>query len=458
MTIPQIDTDLLTAAYTTLNQAFADLSGGAGFEGPGADAELSVSAQDALQATAIRLQDNYPYHHPNYAGQMLKPPHPIAQLAYTLAQSINPNNHALDGGRASSAMEKEAVAHIAAMFGWQEQHLGHLCSGGTVANLEALWVAREQTNPGAKLVSSEFSHYTHSRLSGVLGMAHSSVAADQYGRMDINALRQTLDQFDVGTVVATLGTTSFGSIDPLVEIVALKKEYGFRLHVDAAYGGYFKLLPELPGARDFAALFEVDSIVIDPHKHGLQPYGCGCVLFANPKDGTVYAHESPYTYFTSEELHLGEISLECSRPGAAAVALWATQKMLPNVTDGNFASDLRQSREAAVRLHAMLQASERWQPLLTPDLDVVVWVAHSKSISEASRRSRSLFEALAKRDIHIALLKVDASFAATCGLELHEDSDTLTCLRVSLMKPEHNAWLSSFVEQLDALSDSVLQE
>ena len=65
MTIPQIDTDLLTAAYTTLNQAFADLSGGAGFEGPGADAELSVSAQDALQATAIRLQDNYPYHHPN---------------------------------------------------------------------------------------------------------------------------------------------------------------------------------------------------------------------------------------------------------------------------------------------------------------------------------------------------------------------------------------------------------
>src|SRR5579859_1450275 len=65
---------------------------------------------EILAATAERLQDNYPYFHPLYAGQMLKPPHPVARLAYALAQWINPNNHALDGGRATSAMEKEAVA------------------------------------------------------------------------------------------------------------------------------------------------------------------------------------------------------------------------------------------------------------------------------------------------------------------------------------------------------------
>ncbi len=71
-----------------------------------------------MTEVATRLQDNYPYFHPLYAGQMLKPPHPIARAAYALATWINPNNHALDGGRASSAMEKEAVAQIAAMFGW----------------------------------------------------------------------------------------------------------------------------------------------------------------------------------------------------------------------------------------------------------------------------------------------------------------------------------------------------
>ena len=60
-----------------------------------------------------RMKDNYPYPHPLYIGQMMKPPHPIAQLAYLLAMWINPNNHALDGGRASSVMEKETVAEMA---------------------------------------------------------------------------------------------------------------------------------------------------------------------------------------------------------------------------------------------------------------------------------------------------------------------------------------------------------
>ena len=114
----------------------------------------------------------------------------------------------------------------------------------------------------------------------------------------------------------------------------------FRVHVDAAYGGYFRLIADAldePARRAYAAMGQADSIVIDPHKHGLQPYGCGCVLFRDPAVGRFYKHDSPYTYFTSKELHLGEISLECSRAGAAAVALWATQRLLPLHPDGDFA-------------------------------------------------------------------------------------------------------------------------
>ena len=92
--------------------------------------------------------------------------------------------------------------------------------------------------------------------------------------------------------------------------------------------------------RAFEAIEQADSIVIDPHKHGLQPYGCGCVLFRDPAVGRFYKHDSPYTYFTSKELHLGEISLECSRAGAAAVALWATQRLLPLMPGGEFAQGL----------------------------------------------------------------------------------------------------------------------
>src|SRR5207249_8532179 len=123
-----------------------------------------------------RLIDNFPYFHPLYAGQMLKPPHPVARAAYALATWINPNNHALDGGKASSAMEKEAVAQIATMFGW-ETHLGHLTSGGTMANLEALWVAG-QLQPGKKIVASAQSHYTHERISGVLKLPFGKVSTD----------------------------------------------------------------------------------------------------------------------------------------------------------------------------------------------------------------------------------------------------------------------------------------
>src|SRR5215470_17778706 len=114
---------------------------------------------EVLLMLSERLQDNYPYFHPMYAGQMLKPSHPVARLAYSLAMHINPNNHALDGGRATSALEMEAVAEIAAMFGWKK-FLGHLCGGGTMANLEALWVAG-QVHPGKKILASEQAHYTH---------------------------------------------------------------------------------------------------------------------------------------------------------------------------------------------------------------------------------------------------------------------------------------------------------
>ena len=101
--------------------------------------------------------------------------------------------------------------------------------------------------------------------------------------MNLDALEDELRKGDVGTVVATLGTTAMGAVDPLDEILKLKERYGFRVHVDAAYGGYFGLIAESleePARRAYAAIGQADSIVIDPHKHGLQPYGCGACCFA----------------------------------------------------------------------------------------------------------------------------------------------------------------------------------
>ncbi|MGE5315062.1 MAG: aspartate aminotransferase family protein, partial [Acidobacteriota bacterium] len=108
------------------------------------DQSLFVPPHEAYEALAKltdRLRSNYPFFHPRYAGQMLKPPHAIAVAAYATAMLINPNNHALDGGPATARMELDVVEKIARMFGFP-LHIGHLTSGGTMANIEALWVAR----------------------------------------------------------------------------------------------------------------------------------------------------------------------------------------------------------------------------------------------------------------------------------------------------------------------------
>jgi tyrosine decarboxylase/aspartate 1-decarboxylase len=440
---------VLAAALDRLDAGFASLP-----EIPSEPGALG-STERVLMEVAGRLQDNYPYFHPLYAGQMLKPPHPVARLAYALAMWINPNNHALDGGRASSAMEKEAIAGIAAMFGWKT-HLGHLTGGGTMANLEALWVAG-QLRPGETIVASEQAHYTHARISKVLGLAFESIPTDRRGRMDVDILERRIQRGRVGTVVVTMGTTATGSVDPLVDILDLQMKYGCRIHADAAYGGYFTLTNTLD--KDTRAAFdcisEADSIVIDPHKHGLQPYGCGCVLFRDPSVGRFYKHDSPYTYFSSGDLHLGEISLECSRPGAAAVGLWATQRLMPLVKEGEFAEGLERGRGAALALFGKLEGDGRFVTAFRPELDILVFTPNAATVSDSSLRSRSVFDEAARNDLHLALAELPTKFFKLDERGITQDRETILALRSVLMKPEHLEWVPEIWQRLDRATAAV---
>jgi tyrosine decarboxylase / aspartate 1-decarboxylase len=409
-----------------------------------------------LNELARRIGGDLPYHHSLYVGQMLKPPHPIARAAYSLAMRLNPNNHALDGGRATSVMEKGCVAELGRMFGW-ETSLGHLSSGGTLANFEALWIARE-LHPGKAVAASTQAHYTHQRLAAVLGVPFHSIASDERGRMDAGDLEAKLKSGEIGVVVATLGTTGLGAVDPLPEIADLCERYRVRLHIDAAYGGYFTLVDNLgPEARTaFDHISRTDSIVVDPHKHGLQPYGCGCVLFRDPNVGRFYRHDSPYTYFTSDELHLGEISLECSRPGASAAALWATMQLLPLTRGGEFARELQAGREAALELHRRLSGDARFTPINGPELDIVVWSVAAKTASESSRLAGEVFTEAARRDLHLAKIRLPGSIAKPRSAIFDWDASDLVCLRACVMKPSHREWMDEIWRRLDAATKAAL--
>lgn len=416
------------------------------------DADLEA----AFGRLTERLQDNYPFGHPHYVGQMLKPPHPAAVLGYVTTMLINPNNHALDGGPATAQMEKEVVARLAGMFGFTS-HLGHLTSSGTIANLEALWVARE-AHPGKAIAYSADAHYTHSRMCQVIGVEGVAVATDGAGRMDVADLERVLARGDIGTVVATLGTTGLGALDPLAEVVALARTHGARVHVDTAYGGFFALVaddsPDGVMRGPYAAITDADSVVVDPHKHGLQPYGCGAVLFSDPDVGRFYVHDSPYTYFSSDELHLGEISLECSRAGAAAAALWLTLEVIP-LTDAGLGQVLRANLRGAREWAGLLDRSDAFSLYQQPQLDIVTYFPTGPSMSAVDAASARLFSDAAAlppaEQIHLATYVAPAAAFAVRGHDLVDDQATARIMRSTVMKPESAAFVPQIHTRLEGL-------
>jgi glutamate/tyrosine decarboxylase-like PLP-dependent enzyme len=426
------------------------------------EAHPSVQVSDeqfgaAFSELAGRLTDNYPFFHPAYAGQMLKPPLPAAVVGYLAAMLINPNNHALDGGPATATMEKEVVSQLAAMFGF-ESHLGHLTTSGTIANLEALFVARE-LHPGRGVAYSAEAHYTHGSMCAVLGMPGTAVGVDAAGRIDLSELDALLADGQIGTVVATAGTTGLGAIDPVADVLAVARRHGVRVHVDAAYGGFFTLLAGDDGPagldpRPWRAIAECDSVVVDPHKHGLQPYGCGAVLFADPDVGRFYLHDSPYTYFTSGELHLGEISLECSRAGAAAAALWLTFQLLPP-TPGGLGQVLAAGRRAALDLAARLSASTTLELYQQPELDIVCYFPAEPSLSEIDAASaRILHAGMTDPDepVFLSTLRVTADALGRRHPGITTDGGDARILRSVLMKPEHEAYVARLHDRLERLA------
>ncbi len=407
--------------------------------------------ESVFESLSDKLKGNYPFHHPVYAGQMLKPPHQIAQAAYAMAMTINPNNHALDGGPPSSEMEKEVMSILADFFGYGDEFLGHLTSSGTIANLEALWVAR-QSHPTKKIAFSENAHYTHGRMCEVLRLGAVTVPILENGKFDL----ETITPDEIGTMVVTLGTTGLGEVEPLDQIIPWAKKHGIRIHIDAAYGGFFRTLKDsvLIDGTNWNQMQEADSIVVDPHKHGLQPYGCGAVLFKNPEVGMFYKHDSPYTYFTSDDLHLGEISLECSRAGAAAVAFWTTLQCFPLKEKEGFGPILAKCRKAALTGYSLMVDSEKLVPYKKPELDILTYFPVNEStnnVSDISKLSKQVFEAgMRDQSFYLSLFKVPSSSFTKLHPQFDANEDQVSILRSVLMKPEQADFMEELINRIEA--------
>jgi tyrosine decarboxylase/aspartate 1-decarboxylase len=175
--------------------------------------------------------------------------------------------------------------------------------------------------------------------------------------------------------------------------------------------------------------------------------------------GRLYKHDSPYTYFSSKDLHLGEISLECSRAGASAVALWATQQLLPYTPGGAFAQGLESGHTAALKLYERLAESPYFlTPSTPPQLDIVFWTLSASTPEASSALAQAIFDETAKKDLHLALAQLPTRFFSRDkweNLAISDQKSTVTCLRSVLMKPEHLLWLDHIWQRLDAAAVQV---
>jgi len=206
------------------------------------------------------------------------------------------------------------------------------------------------------------------------------------------------------------------------------------------------------------AIAQCDSIVVDPHKHGLQPYGCGAILFADPEVGRFYRHDSPYTYFTSDEPHLGEISLECSRAGAAAAALWLTFRLMPP-TPAGLGTVLRPGRRAALRWTELLAGSPHLATFQAPELDIVTYfpVCDPPSLSTLNKRT----DAIVQRGMNdpddpvfLASYTVAAPQLAARGHRVIVDEPEAHLLRSVMMKPEMELYLDRLEARIEGIASS----
>jgi aromatic-L-amino-acid decarboxylase len=259
--------------------------------------------------------------HPRMFGYVQAPGTAIAAIADLLASTLNANLTAWRSAPAAVELERLTINWIKEILGYDAHATGLFVSGGSMANMAALAVARLAKAPadllgkGARSLSqamriyvSEETHHSVEKAATLLGMGRDNVRkvlVDESFKIRIDDLVAKISEdLEAGHlpffVVANAGTVMTGAFDPIAEIAEVARRFDLWLHVDAAYGGFAVL------ARSVRALFEAideaDSVALDPHKWLYLPVDCGCVLYRDAQSArATFAHEAEYTRVISRE-------------------------------------------------------------------------------------------------------------------------------------------------------------
>ena len=323
-----------------------------------------------------------------------------AALADFIACSVNRYVGVNAAAPVLARIEALTVEWLAQMMGYPASAGGVLTTGGSLSNLIAIVTARRAKLPerfleGVLYVSEEC-HASVAKAARIAGFPESSIrqiAVDARYRLVPTELEAAIER-DLGRglkpflVVPSVGTTNTGAIDPLPEILAIARRHDLWVHADAAYGGFFRLVPD--GDRLMPGLESCDSITLDPHKGLFLPYGTGCVLVREPWT-LVAAHGGSAHYLQDVAAGAGkvnatDISPELSRD-FRGLRLW-----MPIVLHGlgPFREQLAEKLALARFVYDELCGDPHLEMLDEPQLSVVAFRFRAADGAEADRLGAEL--------------------------------------------------------------------
>ncbi|MFE2848769.1 pyridoxal phosphate-dependent decarboxylase family protein [Streptomyces scopuliridis] len=339
------------------------------------------AALDELER--VYLRDAVYFHHPRYLAHLNCPVVIPAVLGETVLSAVNSSLDTWDQSTGGTLIERRLIDWTAGRIGLGASADGVFTSGGTQSNLQALLLAREEakadTPTKLRVFASECSHFSVQKSATLLGLgpdAVVSVPCDRDKRMRTVALAAELERCRAEglipmAVVATAGTTDFGSIDPLPEIAALCARYGTWLHVDAAYG--CGLLASTTRRSLLDGIEHADSVTVDYHKSFFQPVSSSAVLV---RDGATLRHATYHADYlnprrTVEERIPNQVdkSLQTTRR-FDALKLWMTLRVMGADGIGQLFDEVC---ELAAEGWRLLAADPRYDVVVEPRLSTLVF-------------------------------------------------------------------------------------
>ncbi|GAA4019480.1 lysine decarboxylase DesA [Streptomyces sp. NBC_01352] len=331
----------------------------------------------------VYLRDAIYFHHPRYLAHLNCPVVIPAVVGEAVLSAVNSSLDTWDQSAGGTLIERKLIDWTTARIGLGENADGVFTSGGTQSNLQALLLAREEakTDTAAKLriFASEVSHFSVKKSAQLLGLGQDAVVSVPVGtdkRMQTVALARELERCKQDglvpmAVVATAGTTDFGSIDPLPEIAELCEQYGVWMHVDAAYG--CGLLASIKYRGRIDGIERADSVTVDYHKSFFQPVSSSAVLV---RDASTLRHATYHAEYLNPRRMVQERipnqvdkSLQTTRR-FDALKLWMTLRVMGADGIGQLFDEVC---DLAVEGWQLLAADPRFDVVVEPTLSTLVF-------------------------------------------------------------------------------------